>query len=560
MPPVDTVTVLPSWIWEIDFTNDPSSATETWTDITAYVRDGATIKRGRQVETGRDQAGTCSLSLDNRDRRFDWYNTAGPYYPGIKPMRRIRCRATYSAVTYPLFYGYLDALPMAYPGVSDAVVQITATDAFKVLANKQLMSPEKNLIANPGVEVDLNGYGAQSGATISRYSTNPLLGDWSVLLTVPGTATDALDWEPSPLPTVEPGETYTFSLLLARNQSGSSNWRLRIDWYGNGSFISSSTADFTLPGAVPYRYSLSGVAPATADQAWCVLRYNAATGARTVFTDDWRLVKGAYASGAYPRQPTSDRMTNVLDQIGWPAAARSLATGVSNLDSAELDKVGALEHLQQVAESGSGRFFIDAQGRVKFIDRRTFYTTSSQATFGENEILYVDVTFSGDDQLIFNEVICTRAADRAEPRSAVDAASALANLSRTLPRDGLLIDNDNECASKAEFELALYKDFHPRITSMRLDGTYQPSTVWPQALGRELGDRVTVRKRPPGGGTMIEQVSFIESIEHRVGVGTWETVFGLTSVGIGYQVYPSGKTFFTLGTSALTSGTGVLVY
>lgn len=732
-----SIAELPSWIWEIDFANDPSSATETWTDITPYVQAPVTIRRGRQVETGRDQAGTCSLVLDNRDRRFDWFNVAetnlipnpsaetnttgyvsnlaaisrqaasalfggfgmqvittnaadtginiaqstlnkitplvpytfslyakraaagtssfyvainwwngptfigqsfqaitlnstsfvrfsvtgtapygatsvdvifravtapgvitihtdawqleqaaapsvyfdgsqvgsrwagtahasisyrggSPYYPGIKPMRRIRCRATYAAVTYPMFYGYLDSLPMVYPDATDALVQISATDAFKVLAGKDLSTPE-NLIVNPGAEENLNGYIAYNSTTIQRVHSAALVGKWGILLQINGTANTVLNWEPTLLPEVEPGRTYTFSLLLARNQSGSTSWQMRIDWYAGGAFVSNETASFTVPGSAAARYFVTGVAPVTADRVILVLRYNAATSARDMFTDDWQFGVGSVPNGTYPAQRTDERITAVLDGIEWSSTLRSLAVGSSWLDKVELEGVAALEHLQKVAESESGRLFADTQGRIKFVDRHAPYLSTSQATFGEQEIAYSDVAFAGNDQLVFNEVVVQRAADGAKPKRTTDPASQLAYLTSTLSRTGQLFNNDNESQVKADFELALYREFRPRIVSMVFGGIYQPALVWPQALGRELGDRVTVRRRPPGGG-LIEQESFVEWIEHRVGVGVWAVAFGLNAIGIGYQVYPSGKTFFVLGTSALTTGNGVLVY
>lgn len=386
--PVDLVASLPYWVWEVDVTNDPASVTTTWQDITPYVR-GATITRGKQAETGRDQAGTIQVDLYNGDRRFDFFNTAGPYGSGFRPMRRIRCRAIWSTITYPMFFGFIDYPELGYQGYADAITTISATDGFKVLNNKLI-------------------------------------------------------------------------------------------------------------------------------------------------------------SGDFPAQRSDQRIAALLTAGGWPLGMRSLAVGVSMLDPITLDKVSVLGHIQQVADSESGRLFIDASGRVVFIDRHAPYLSTSQATFGESEINYVDVGFKGDDSLLANEILVQRAADLAEERSAVDVASQAAYMPRSVSFTGMLFDHDNEASDKASFELSLRKDYKARIVSMLLDGTYQPSTLWPQALGRELGDRLTVRKRPPGGGT-IEQESFLERIEHRVGVGTWETNFGLSAIGIGYQIYPSGHAIFTLG-------------
>lgn len=92
---------------ECAFTTAPLTTPGAWTDLTAYVR-GIDINRGRNHELVRSQAGTCSVRLKNTDRRFDPSNTAGPYYPNVIPMRRIRVRAVHNAVTYDLFQGYVE--------------------------------------------------------------------------------------------------------------------------------------------------------------------------------------------------------------------------------------------------------------------------------------------------------------------------------------------------------------------------------------------------------------------------------------------------------------------
>jgi hypothetical protein len=81
----------------------------TWTDITNYVRNGST-RIGRRDEMDVFQPGTISLTVDNRDRRFDPLNTVGPYYgklfPG--PANRIRVKATWNSTVYDVFTGYVD--------------------------------------------------------------------------------------------------------------------------------------------------------------------------------------------------------------------------------------------------------------------------------------------------------------------------------------------------------------------------------------------------------------------------------------------------------------------
>jgi hypothetical protein len=111
---------------------DPAPA---WTNITTYVR-GFNTRRGRKREIDRVTAGSCTILLDNRDRRFEGGYTGGAYGSNVVPMVPIRIRVTRNAVTYPVFYGYADEwVPtLDAKNHADAVVMLRATDAFKVLA------------------------------------------------------------------------------------------------------------------------------------------------------------------------------------------------------------------------------------------------------------------------------------------------------------------------------------------------------------------------------------------------------------------------------------------
>lgn len=141
----------PTMTIECDFVNDPTSLTETWTNITAYCRapgDGAQLlstQRGRDYELARVSTGTFSLILDNTDGRFDPTNAASPYVTGtgnpggvaglVTAGRRIRIRATWLAVTYDLFRGYVDEWPQSWSAAGFYGSANTAgTDGFAALA------------------------------------------------------------------------------------------------------------------------------------------------------------------------------------------------------------------------------------------------------------------------------------------------------------------------------------------------------------------------------------------------------------------------------------------
>lgn len=123
----------PTHIVEVAFGSDPF-ATPTWTDISRYVKSFS-FDRGVQFELDQTQTGKVSLTLDNRNRRFDPTYTGSPHYPYVRPMTRIRIRATWNAATYGLFSGFVQSWPQSYPdGGASAIVDVDGSDSFLMLS------------------------------------------------------------------------------------------------------------------------------------------------------------------------------------------------------------------------------------------------------------------------------------------------------------------------------------------------------------------------------------------------------------------------------------------
>jgi hypothetical protein len=476
---------LPTLACEVAFTTAPG-AVPTWTDVTSSLR-GFTINRGRQYELGRFEAGTATVRLDNRTRAFDPTYATGPYYPNVLPMKKIRLSATYSAVTYRLFTGFVDGWPQSWPGSKDGVVEVPATDGFKVLSLTKITGILKAITGAEDngaglIRVTAIGHTLVTGAVVSIYGV---------------------------VGTTEANATWTVTV------------------------IDDDTLD------------LQG----------------------STFTNEY-VAGGTVAT--YGTQRTDQRVTSILDAAAWPAADRSLDTGISTVQPSALDKVDALSHLQLVELSENGRLYIKGDGVLRFENRHSAYLTTSQFTFTGAH--YHDPVADYDDTQIWNEVTVTRAAEPVPdgrlapldptPQIQEDATSQTAYLIRSLDRAGVIFENDNEAHDAAEFLLANYKDPALRISAISVSPAKIPATLWPQVLGREIGERVTVTIVPPGGGATIIQHSFIEGInlEYAASPRHFDATYRLSAIGIGYQVYGAGKSIFTVGTSALTSGTGVLVY
>ena len=80
---------------QVGFDSEPFDETQSYTDITSYLR-AFTTRRGRANELGDFVAGTMSFSVSNADNRFNPNNTSSPYYDSgnartkIQPLKRVR--------------------------------------------------------------------------------------------------------------------------------------------------------------------------------------------------------------------------------------------------------------------------------------------------------------------------------------------------------------------------------------------------------------------------------------------------------------------------------------
>ena len=122
---------------EIAFDSNPLDNSQTWTDVSQYLRSFET-SRGRISNLTQFQTGTAFVVLDNRDNRFSpnqttYYYDAVNLRSKIQPLKRLRIRAEYNAVTYDLFHGFVESFPVQYAGQGyDASTKLRVVDAFKL--------------------------------------------------------------------------------------------------------------------------------------------------------------------------------------------------------------------------------------------------------------------------------------------------------------------------------------------------------------------------------------------------------------------------------------------
>lgn len=123
----------PTLIAQIEFTAG------TWTDVASYVV-AVDTRRGTERALDEIQPGSMTVSLRNADRRFDPEYSAGPYFGNLVPDKKIRISATWNAVTYPVFTGFIDRIIQRY-AATDSVATFECSDGLARLAVAELPSP-----------------------------------------------------------------------------------------------------------------------------------------------------------------------------------------------------------------------------------------------------------------------------------------------------------------------------------------------------------------------------------------------------------------------------------
>lgn len=240
-----------------------------------------------------------------------------------------------------------------------------------------------------------------------------------------------------------------------------------------------------------------------------------------------RAAVGAVGAG----EDAGARVTRILNSAGWNASDRVIDVGDTTLQATTLAG-DALTELLLVCDSELGEMYIDGSGRFVFRHRNAVLedtrSNTSQATFGDGagELQYQDITTEYDDQQLVNQVRIGRVGGTAQ--QADDAASQTKYLTHTYENTSLLMQSDAVALEFAQFLLFQNKDPELRFSEITVHPQRDPDNLYPQVLGREIGDRITINLRPDNGDAISRDV-IIRGITHTVTRTTWETKWALQS-------------------------------
>lgn len=256
------------------------------------------------------------------------------------------------------------------------------------------------------------------------------------------------------------------------------------------------------------------------------------------------------AGESYDRQDTDERITSVLDYIGWPAALRDIDAGVATVQATDVAQPNdggeqpALAHLLDVAESEVGVLFMGRDGKVVFRNRVAMSEITSEATFDGTD--YQEIQLKYDDSILFNDIRVAR--EDGIQVTYVNATSVTAHGRRVLTRDVMPMSNDPEVLNVAEWLSTLFGQQRLRIEGLKFK-PLKDSTLMTNMLDLDLRDAVTIEMTPPGVDA-LSQLSAIEHIRHEIRPQDWTTTWSVIPLTDLEQMQ-----FWILGTHQLDTTT-----
>lgn len=570
------------------------AAGDLFTDVTQFVtsvntRRGATRADG---PTLRYEAGTCTITFNNNDRRFDPTNLSGPYVAGgvtqVEPMRAVRIRATYNGQTWPLWRGFTDQWSVAYDGPNKSTASVTCFDAFGVFS------------AHDRIAVAPVGAGETTSARVGRILDSI---SWPTGDRMIGTgeetvqATTLADNVLSELQLTADTELGDFFMdadgrvRFRARSAGYTSFRSTypIALFGDQVADGVNTtvnlvANPSVETNLTYWSTGGSVAPTIARSntramfgSWSILATwgTAGTLPHVRYDFDQMTVGRTYTisvylwvpSGSLPvtivAQGTFGGTTSTFDaweRITWTgtAQATTLALGLWPVGTPAGGETFYIDGLQ-LEENTTATAYVDGDQTLCEWDGVAHASTSRRLP----ELPYSDAVLTYDALSITNSYQVTRTGGTQQTTS--DSGSVSAFLTRSHQRTDLLMQTDAEALMWAEQLLARTALPELRFAALELKATRDPNRLWAQAFGREIGDRIRVIKRPPGGGAPIEREAWVRGIEHNLPVsGEWQTTLVLEqtqdvirvvdtftrTTSNGWGAADSGQTWSTSGGTA----------
>ena len=277
---------------------------------------------------------------------------------------------------------------------------------------------------------------------------------------------------------------------------------------------------------------------------------------QTIQSVGWRIGKAGFSELGISTalgyddavELTSVRVSRLLNSIGFPSSLRDINTGTLNIQQQTVS-TNLLTALKECETAENAQFFMASDGKATFRNRDYRLTnslaTNSQATFDNSgsNLPFTNVSLSFDTNEVFNVYEWTRSGGSLQTVADSDSIAKYRPITNT--KTTLNTSNAN-VLSIIQQKLTETSIPIVRIDSLEVNPR-QNTSIWTQALNREIGDRITVNITNPDSSTFSDEL-LIESISHTINASdqTWNWIVSLS---------PAGSSAWVLGQAKLGEGT-----
>lgn len=509
----------------------------------------------------------------------------------VEPMRAIRVRALWNDTYYPIFSGFIDSWDIDYQldANSDSTAVVSATDGFKLLYGYQVPELAYSGTQTTGARIgDLLTVAAWSSdpadrdiatgdTTITKRNfSGPVLDEiltttsteigefWMSRSGVPTFRNRHSRWERmkslaeqmifgdnrSTVITATTNTTDTLPITLKGAAVHSANGIICNEFgyataphstgqgiSGDFEIVARLSADDWTPsvtgvvmakgsaiGNVPYALYISSSGPGrlsvVVNDGTTTYTYNSATA--MPFTDGetyWVKVTFQKDNGTN----SVARFFYALDRLSEPGAWNEW--GAPQTDARITSNLVASTQAIGIGSYNNGSSPYACTVKRIIVRNGIAGTTVFDAELVP-EMPYSDIQLPSTDDLLTNKVSAQRIGGTVQ--TVEDASSISRYLPRTQSISNLLHTTDTESLDYAGLLVGLFKKPDVRFESLGVIGE-RDDRVWSPMLDCEIGDKIAVRRRPPGGGSLIERDCWIEGISHDIDRdGQWVTKLQLS--------------------------------
>lgn len=236
--------------------------------------------------------------------------------------------------------------------------------------------------------------------------------------------------------------------------------------------------------------------------------------------------------GGLRSETTNRRIQRKLDTVNWRGARVLNVSSITMGLEAEGGTVTDVAN--SVAADEDSLLFVDSAGQMQYRARGRVYVQSVRYVLGDRddlgEIPYdPDVTYDFDSTFVYNEVDTSYPPLKSAPGAtitsvATDPVSAKRYSVRSLARATRLAAA-GDTYNLAWWLLSRYAYPQLRVEQVVIDAASNPN-AWPLCLGVEVGDLVTLNRRPLNA-PMVSSSCRVLQIQHATEPGKWQTTLTL---------------------------------